>query len=71
DTAMSKKVHSVDIRAAYHDTIPLNRYGTEDEIANMILFLSGPDASYVTGQVIAVDGGFSSTGIGLPSLRQT
>lgn len=71
DTAMAKKVHSADIRAAYHDTIPLNRYGTEDEIANMILFLCGPDASYVTGQVVAVDGGFQSTGIGLPSLRET
>ena len=70
DTAMAKKVHSADIRSAYHDAIPLNRYGTEDEITNMVLFLSGSNASYITGQIIAVDGGFASTGIGLPSLRQ-
>lgn len=70
DTAMTKVVHSPDIRAAYHDAIPLNRYGTRDEIANMIVFLSGPDASYVTGQVVAVDGGFEATGVGLPSLRR-
>lgn len=69
DTAMAKKVHSADIRAAYHDTIPLNRYGTEDEIANLIRYLCSSEASYVTGQIIAVDGGFASTGIGLPSLR--
>lgn len=69
DTAMALKVHTPDIRAAYHDAMPLNRYGTENEIANMILFLCSDEASFVTGQVIAVDGGFDSTGIGLPSLR--
>lgn len=68
-TAMSKKVHSDEIKAAYHDAIPLNRFGTEDEIANMVLFLCGDKATYMTGQVIAVDGGFESTGIGLPELR--
>lgn len=70
DTAMSKKVHSAGIREAYHDAIPLNRYGTEDEIANMVLFLCSDKASYMTGQIIAVDGGFESTGIGLPELRK-
>ena len=34
DTAMAKQVHTADIRADYHDAIPLNRYGTEDEIAS-------------------------------------
>ncbi|MBL1421326.1 MAG: SDR family oxidoreductase [Alphaproteobacteria bacterium] len=70
NTAMAQKVHSAEIRAAYHDSIPLNRYGTEDEIANMVLFLCSDKASYMTGQVIAVDGGFESTGIGLPELRK-
>ena len=70
DTAMAKEVHTPDIRADYHDAIPLNRYGLEEELANAILFLCGPNASYITGQTLAVDGGFDATGIGLPSLRR-
>jgi len=69
DTAMAKAVHTPDIRAGYHDAIPLNRYGLEEEIAAAILFLCGDQARYITGQTLAVDGGFDATGIGLPSLR--
>ena len=69
DTAMAKKVHTPDIRADYHDAIPLNRYGSEDEIANGVWFLCSDEASYVNGQTLAVDGGFDAVGIGLPSLR--
>ena len=69
DTKLALAVHTPEIRAAYHDAIPLNRYGTEDEIAAMITFLCSPAASFVTGQIIAVDGGFQATGIGLPALR--
>lgn len=70
DTAMAKQVHTPDIRADYHDAIPLNRYGTEQEIAAAVIFLCGDKASYITGQTLAVDGGFDATGIGLPSLRK-
>lgn len=69
DTAMAKEVHTPEIRRDYHDTIPLNRYGLEEELAEAIFFLCGERASYLTGQVIAVDGGFDATGIGLPTLR--
>lgn len=69
DTAMSRKVHGPGIRAAYHQAIPLNRYGTEAEIAEVIFFLASDRASYVNGQIVAVDGGFESTGIGLATLR--
>lgn len=68
-TKLAMAVHSQAIIDAYHDAIPLNRYGSEAEIAEVIVFLCGPKASYVTGQVIAVDGGFESTGVGLPALR--
>ncbi|WP_417684664.1 SDR family NAD(P)-dependent oxidoreductase [Roseibium sp.] len=69
-TKLAMAVHTQDIIDAYHDAIPLNRYGSEREIASVIAFLCSEDASYVTGQVIASDGGFDSTGVGLPSLRK-
>jgi NAD(P)-dependent dehydrogenase (short-subunit alcohol dehydrogenase family) len=50
--------------------MPLNRYGLEEELAEAIHFLCSDRASYITGQVLAVDGGFDSTGIGLPTLRR-
>jgi meso-butanediol dehydrogenase/(S,S)-butanediol dehydrogenase/diacetyl reductase len=70
DTAMAKQVHSAAIRADYHDAIPLNRYGTPEEIAATIGFLCSPAASYVNGQMLATDGGFDAAGIGLPTLRR-
>jgi NAD(P)-dependent dehydrogenase (short-subunit alcohol dehydrogenase family) len=70
DTAMAKAVHSPEIRADYHDAIPLNRYGLEEELAEAIVFLSTERASYITGQVLAVDGGFDAAGIGLTTLRR-
>ncbi len=68
-TKLAMAVHSKEIIAAYHDAIPLNRYGTETEIAETIAFLSSDKASYVTGQILAADGGFDATGVGLPALR--
>jgi NAD(P)-dependent dehydrogenase (short-subunit alcohol dehydrogenase family) len=69
DTAMARAVHTPEIRADYHDHIPLNRYGLESELANAICFLCSDQASYITGQVLAVDGGFDAVGVGLPTLR--
>jgi NAD(P)-dependent dehydrogenase (short-subunit alcohol dehydrogenase family) len=69
DTAMAKAVHTPEIRQDYHDHMPLNRYGLESELAEAIFFLCSERASYITGQTLAVDGGFDATGIGLPTLR--
>lgn len=68
-TKLAMAVHSPEIIAAYHDAIPLNRYGSEAELAEVIAFLCSEKASYVTGQSLAADGGFDSTGVGLPALR--
>jgi meso-butanediol dehydrogenase / (S,S)-butanediol dehydrogenase / diacetyl reductase len=70
DTEMAKLVHSVAIRSDYHDVIPLNRYGTVEEIASAAAFLCSDAAGYVNGQVLAVDGGFEAAGVGLPTLRR-
>ena len=69
DTGMAMQVHTPEIRADYHDHIPLNRYGLEAELAAAIFYLCSEQASYITGQELAVDGGFDATGIGLPTLR--
>ncbi|MVM31745.1 SDR family oxidoreductase [Spirosoma sp. HMF4905] len=68
-TKLAEAVHSPEIIKAYYDAIPLNRSATELDIAETVVFLCSPKASYITGQMIAVDGGFASSGIGLPALR--
>jgi 3-oxoacyl-[acyl-carrier protein] reductase len=44
-------------RAALNGLIPLERLGRPEDIAAMVVFLSSPQASYITGQVLVVDGG--------------
>jgi meso-butanediol dehydrogenase / (S,S)-butanediol dehydrogenase / diacetyl reductase len=70
ETEMAKLVHSVAIRSDYIDTIPQGRYGSVEEMANTVGFLCSEHASFVNGQVIAVDGGFDAAGVGLPTLRR-
>ena len=69
-TKLAMAVHTQDIIDAYHDALPLNRYGSESEIAEAVTFLASDKASYITGQVLAADGGFEATGVGLPALRK-
>ena len=69
-TKLAMDVHTKDIIDAYHDAIPLNRYGREEEIASAIYFLASDEASFITGQVLSVDGGFEATGVGLPAIRK-
>ena len=69
-TKLAMAVHTPEIIKAYHDAIPLNRYGSEEEIANLIVFLCSAEAGYITGQTVAADGGFECAGVGVSDLRQ-
>ncbi|MEH6773311.1 MAG: SDR family oxidoreductase [Cereibacter changlensis] len=69
-TKLAMAVHAPEIISAYYDAIPLNRYGEARELAEAIVFLCSDKASFVTGQTLAVDGGFDAAGVGLPALRR-
>jgi 3-oxoacyl-[acyl-carrier protein] reductase len=45
---------------AYRQEIPLRRFGKPSEVAAVIRFLCSPDASYITGQTITIDGGLTN-----------
>ena len=58
-TEMGKSIPE-GVRESMLAQIPLGRFGEPDEIANVILFLCSPLASYVTGQTLHVNGGWTS-----------
>ena len=56
ETKMTE-VLTEDVRQAYMEQIPLKKFGTPQDIANACFFLSSDSASYITGQVLSVNGG--------------
>jgi NAD(P)-dependent dehydrogenase (short-subunit alcohol dehydrogenase family) len=57
DTPMLRKNLSPDLLAKFEATFPMKRLGLPRELANAVLFLASDEASFVTGHVMAVDGG--------------
>jgi len=56
DTDMTKEL-SEDLKKKLLERIPLQRFGQPEDIAGTVAFLCSPAASYITGQILTVDGG--------------
>lgn len=63
ETPMVAAMQAAGDRAPWLARVPLGRYARPEEIAGAALFLAGPDAAFITGQVLAVDGGFLAAGV--------
>ncbi|HXA70580.1 MAG TPA: glucose 1-dehydrogenase [Stellaceae bacterium] len=63
ETPLVESMLSPAERAIWTRRLPLGRYGTAAEVAAAAVFLASDEASYVTGHVLAVDGGFLASGV--------
>jgi 3-oxoacyl-[acyl-carrier protein] reductase len=63
-TDMSEAVRNLAGEDALKKMIPARRLGKPEDVAGVVVFLAGPAAAYITGQVITVDGGLSLGAVG-------
>ncbi|MGH8250026.1 MAG: SDR family NAD(P)-dependent oxidoreductase [Steroidobacteraceae bacterium] len=63
ETELVARMHSAETRRVYTAAIPMQRYGSPLEVAQAALFLASDFAGYITGHVLAVDGGFLAAGV--------
>src|SRR5437660_799958 len=61
ETEMIKDVLTPDIRASVLARFPLGRFATADDVAHLAVYLASDLASFITGETVAVDGGFLKT----------
>lgn len=63
ETPAVARSHSSEERRAWLARVPQARYGEPDEVAAAVSFLLSPEASYINGHTLAVDGGFVASGL--------
>ena len=63
DTVMMEQVdsHDAELKARRQQALPMGRYGTPDEVAELVVWLCSDASSYITGQAFTVDGGLSAS----------
>jgi 3-oxoacyl-[acyl-carrier protein] reductase len=63
NTEMTAVTHDAATRQAYYNLIPMRRYAERDEIADAAVFLASPEADFINGHTLNVDGGFAAAGL--------
>ena len=63
ETPLIKGLHGGGTVDTYAAMVPMRRYGRTDEVSHAVRFLASDEAAYITGETIAVDGGFLASGL--------